>query len=236
MAASSLLAWLNNPISLGYGQGDISLGGNHLVDIKTPVGTSITAPASGTITDYSYKPWGGQVTWKLDTPINGVPYAFIIHLDSLNPNLSVGQHINAGDVLGLSGGQNSGGTHPESSTWSSQPQTGFGLSNGPVYGIGAGWNTDPLGFPQLDPTAYIMNLKAGASPYSSSGTPNTSSSPPPVSGTQYFNNLGQKVGLFVLAIVVIGIGAYILFTKQINNFVGKSVEKGESAAKVALVA
>jgi hypothetical protein len=213
-----IVDWIvNNPISLGYGQGDIALGGNHLVDIKTPFHTTITAPASGTITNYQLEPWGGQVTWKLDQPINGVPYAFIIHLDQLNPNLGIGQHINAGDVLGLSGGQNSGGTNPETSYWSSQPQTGFGLSNGPIYGTGAGWVQNPLGFPQLDPTNYISSLKSGGMPNSSFSLVTGSSTPPPVTGTAYFNNLGQKVGIFLIAITLIGVGAYILFYKQINS-------------------
>lgn len=213
-----LFDWLtNNPVALGYGQGDVNLGGNHLVDIRTPFHTPITALASGTITQIGYKPWGGQLTYKLDQPINGVPYAFYIHLDQLNPNLAVGQHINAGDLIGLSGGQNTGGYSPEASTWSSQPQTGFGLSNGPVFGVGNGWNTNPLGFPQLDPTSYLMNLKNGGTPNNTQGA--TNNSPFSLSGG------GQKIGLFLIGLTIFILGFYLLLSKQINK-----------AAKVAVKA
>lgn len=224
------MAWYNNPITIPYGAGDPQLGGNHLVDIGTPFGTQIQSIVSGTITNYEYTPWGGQITMKLDNPINGVPYAFYIHLDSLNPNIGVGQHINVGDLIGISGGQNSGGTHPETTFYSTQPQTGFGLSHGPVFGSGDGWVQFPLQHPELNPTAFLNSIRAGQSPLfgGTSGfmTSNLTSvvSQAAQPGTQFFSQLGQKLGLILFALVLIVVGFTLVFSKQLDGYFNKSKE------------
>lgn len=166
-------AWYGNDVALPFGEGDANLGGNHGVDFKTPFHTRITAIMQGMVSDVRYTPWGGQVTVKLDNPINGVPYAALVHLDEINTNLHVGQHISFGDFIGLSGGQNSGGSHPVASIWSSQPQTGFFLSYGPAYGYGSGWNEgNPLwAHPELNPTSYLNAIRTGNT--SVSGMSNT---------------------------------------------------------------
>lgn len=83
--------------------------GYHNTDVGTPVDTPITAPLSGTISALGYYDWGGQITIKVDNPsaISGHKYEFVIHLDAINPNLSIGQHVAQGDFLGYSGGQTS---------------------------------------------------------------------------------------------------------------------------------
>ncbi len=48
--------------------------------------------------------YGLTVTCKLDTPHNGVPYMYNIHLAAIEPSIQIGKHINAGNVIGYSGG------------------------------------------------------------------------------------------------------------------------------------
>src|SRR5579862_8320498 len=84
-------------------------------DVGTPIDTVLTAPTSGTITYLGYPLWGGQITYKEDNPTDpNNPYVFLIHLDALNPNLVVGQHIAAGTMIGYSGGQYPGQFAPSS--------------------------------------------------------------------------------------------------------------------------
>lgn len=80
----------------------------HNTDVGTPPETPLTAPLSGTVTDIGYFDWGGQVTVKVDDPKQNAGYKdyFLIHLDAINPYLQTGQHVNAGDFLGYSGGEN----------------------------------------------------------------------------------------------------------------------------------
>lgn len=91
---------------LGYGNPPSTYNNT---DVETPPDTPITAPLAGTITQGGYFDWGGQWTIKVDNPsaINGHRDYFVIHLDALNPNLKVGQHIEQGTFLGYSGGETS---------------------------------------------------------------------------------------------------------------------------------
>jgi hypothetical protein len=79
----------------------------HNTDVGTPVDTPLTAPLSGRITADSYQAWGGQLTVQADDPsqIGGHSHYFLIHLDAINPDLAIGQHVSQGDFLGYSGGQ-----------------------------------------------------------------------------------------------------------------------------------
>lgn len=76
-------------------------------NVGTPVDTPLSFPLGGTITTLGYPAWGGQITWKVDNPavIGGHQYAFMIHLDAINPALQVGQTVTAGTFAGYSGGQ-----------------------------------------------------------------------------------------------------------------------------------
>lgn len=160
------MQWYQYPINVPYGNPgyDAGLGGSHDLDVKTPLGTQITALLSGTISDISSPSWGEQVGIKLDNPFNGVPYMSYLHLGAVNPSLHVGQHVNAGDFIGLSGGA----TVPEtvngvplfvdSPYMSSGPQTGVAFMEGPVYGSGTGWDSIT---PALDPTSLIQGAASG---------------------------------------------------------------------------
>lgn len=97
-------------------------------DIETPYNTPITAVVPGTVVSQYYDPGGGQVVVQADDPsgLNNIPYYWFAHLDLIQ--VTQGQHVNVGDILGLSGGQNTGGQHPAASNYSSGPHAEFGLS------------------------------------------------------------------------------------------------------------
>src|SRR5207248_205005 len=68
-----------------------------------------------------YQAWGGEVFEK---PDKGGPEEYVFHLDQIN--VKPGQHVKAGQIIGLSGGQTSGGSHPTSPQYSTGPHIHFG--------------------------------------------------------------------------------------------------------------
>lgn len=165
-------AWYMYGEGLTFGQGDAGIGGEHGIDILDPPDTPITFLVGGTISDISNPVgYGMRVTWKMDQSYRGIPYAYQIHLDAVNPGLSVGKHVNAGDLMGWSGGENSTaqlqgasnptGTHTiDSAYMSSGPHTEFGFSYGPVYGQGVGFS-DIHAHPELNPMTFMDSVRAG---------------------------------------------------------------------------
>lgn len=115
----------------------------HNTNVGTPVDTPLSFPLGGTITKLGYQPWGGQITWQVDNPsiIGGHKYAFMIHLDAINPNLAEGQTVTAGTFAGYSGGQldNSGLPslpagyvhHATSPSHSTGPHLDIGVTDSP---------------------------------------------------------------------------------------------------------
>ncbi len=88
-----------------FKQGDAGIGGEHGADFRTPLFTPITALLPGTISGIQLGCGYCQaVTWELDTPHNGVPYMYNIHLAAIAPGIQKGRHIDAGTVIGYSGG------------------------------------------------------------------------------------------------------------------------------------
>lgn len=165
--------WYEYPIGLTFGMSDGSIGFEHGADFEVPLDTPITALLPGTVTDISAPAWGRQITWKLDVPYNGVPYMYNIHLDAVNPAIQVGTHLNAGDLIGWSGGANSAaqvGNHSnptgqhyfDSPTMSSGPHTEVGFSFGPQYGSGTGFASSPV--PALNPVPFLDAVRSGQIP------------------------------------------------------------------------
>jgi hypothetical protein len=162
--------WYEFDYTLLFGEGDSAIGGEHGTDFDTPIDTPITFLLSGTITNISRPSWGLQVTWKLDTPYLGtIPYAYQIHLDAINPDLQVGSHVKAGDLLGWSGGaisndQIGSATNPtethflDSSEMSGGPHVEFGFCYGPVYGEGTGF-VRPSEHPELNPKPFLDAIR-----------------------------------------------------------------------------
>lgn len=97
-------------------------------DIPVPFHTPITAIFPGTIYNEYVDASGATAIIQADNPtdLKGVPYYYYAHLDTFN--VSTGQHVNPGDVVGLSGGQLTGGQHPASTQFSTGPHIMLGES------------------------------------------------------------------------------------------------------------
>ncbi len=126
-ASQPNFGWTQYPTSHGYittYQGPNTDTPHYANDIATPFHTPITALLSGTIIQADYAPWGGELFIR--TPSGQTYYYY--HLDLLY--VQAGQSVVAGQTVGLSGGQNSGGLHPVSTQWSTGPHTHVGWFTG----------------------------------------------------------------------------------------------------------
>lgn len=99
------IQWYEYDYGLTFQEGDSGIGGEHGADFLTPLFTPITALLPGTISGIQTGCGFCEcITWKLDTPYNGVSHMYNIHLAAIAPGIQVGVHINAGTVIGYSGG------------------------------------------------------------------------------------------------------------------------------------
>lgn len=101
------------------------------VDIPMPQDTPITAIFPGTISKQYVDQSGGVEIIQADNPsqLQGIPYYYFAHLDQFTA--SQGQHVVPGQEIGLSGGQNAGGTYNASPNTSSGPHIMLGESKTP---------------------------------------------------------------------------------------------------------
>lgn len=97
-----------------------------------PTGTPVTAVWSGVVTKRYYDAGGGQVIIKIDdtSKSRGTEYYNFRHLDEISTGIQIGTRVKPGDIIGQSGGQNSGGNHPAATNYSSGPHLGVGVSHG----------------------------------------------------------------------------------------------------------
>lgn len=234
-----LYDWLGYGISHGFYSSGISgvADSPHFAnDIGTPYHTPITALFPGTVvSERTGLGWGTEIFIKPDN--TNLPEYYYYHLDTLQP--SIGQHLNAGDVIGLSGGQNSGGQNPSTPQFSSGPHTHIGFFDSFVTmrnNFGSA-ETVPYG---PDITPYITALSKGASisAIQPVNTPVNQTSKPgiPVGTQSFFVGIGQKIGLIVVALTLLAVGALFLFEKQVKAGYGKIKGGAETAAKVAVLA
>jgi hypothetical protein len=192
-------------------------------NIQIPANYPVTALLSGTVSgvnapDGSIPEYGSVVTIKLDKPINQVAtHTAYLHLAS--STVGVGQHVNAGDLIGYNGSQNAAG--------SEKVPLGFALYNGDYYGYGPSWN-QYLGSSALNPVG-VLNAAANGQVIQSNqnGQVMQNSSTAPVANLKGF---GIKAGMFVVAIALVGFGAYLTFEKQIAGLTHKAIEVGKVAA------
>lgn len=214
-----MTAWFNYPITHGYYPNYIASIWDtpHFADdLAMPMDTPITAFKSGVVAQEDYavwggKPGGGEVFIK---PDDGSDEYYFYHLDNIN--VKTGQHVGAGDTVGLSGGQNVGGSHPVDPEWSSGPHLHVGyFTNFTNTQIGS----RPYG---PDITGEINLLKAGGIAPPTSTTSATAST----SGGINFAQGGVKIGIFVLALVIILGGAYFVFEPQIKETMGRMLGHG----------
>jgi len=151
-----MAGWTSFPITQGYNPPT-----EYGVDIGTPFHTPITNLYSGKVVQEDYAPWGGEVGIQTNLPGVGTVTEYFQHLDQIASNIIVGAQVSVGQLIGLSGGQNVGGSHPVSTQYSSGPHTEFGFD--------ASW-ISPSG-PNFDPTQYLSGTGGSSS---SSGGSNTS--------------------------------------------------------------
>lgn len=119
------------------------------IDIGTPMHTAINALVGGVVVGAGYYPGGGVVS--TETIINGkTQVVYYQHLDLIAGTIVVGNRINAGDYIGLSGGQIAGGYHPSSTKYSTGAHMEIGI-NPPYGGL---WNPHHIG-PNYDPLPFI---------------------------------------------------------------------------------
>src|SRR5260221_1564124 len=117
--------WFDYPITHGYIPGYQGPGTDtphYAYDLGTPFHTELTAPLAGTVKQADFAPWGGEVFVQPDN--KSVPEYYMYHLDT--EVVHAGQHVAAGQELGLSGGQTSGGSHPAQPRYSTGPHTHVG--------------------------------------------------------------------------------------------------------------
>lgn len=141
---------INNPYNPANGEMGI--------DTPTTFHTSITSLTSGHVIrafygtdinpDYGY---GGVVLVAAVLPGHpGAQAVYYQHLDQID--VKAGDVITVGQHLGLSGGQTSGGEHPNTPRFSSGPHTEVGV-NSPYYAAQGG-----APGPNFDPTPWLSNL------------------------------------------------------------------------------
>ncbi len=94
-------------------------------DIGTPFHTPVTALAPGRVQSVSTGGYGARVDIALGS--GGGIVEYYQHLDQVAPGLNVGSQVTAGQLLGLSGGQLSGGNLPNSPYNSTGPHIEVGL-------------------------------------------------------------------------------------------------------------
>lgn len=151
-------AWYQYPTTQPYGKN-----GEDGIDIGTPFHTPITALFGGTVRWAGRTQWacgssGGQVVIVCNIPGRGVFSSYYLHLDSVS--VTVNDTVKQGQVIGLSGGQTSGGQWPVINC----PSRGITYSTGPhtEFGFNAPWVSGP-GY-KMDPTPYITAARNGSLP------------------------------------------------------------------------
>lgn len=135
-------------------------------DIGTPFHTPITALAPGRVSSVSRGGFGERVDITLAS--GGGIVEYYQHLDQIAPGLNVGSQVTAGQLLGLSGGQLSGGANPNSPLNSTGPHIEFGIIGprgialNPAQTVAAGPDAPPgIGSAGPPPGAPGSNAQAG---------------------------------------------------------------------------
>lgn len=177
-------AWYCGSRGESYGQ---SFNGNteHGNDIDAAFHTPVTNVFAGTVTDASYHAWGGQVGVLTTVPGLGKVIEYIQHLDFINPNITVGSTVTAGESLGLSGGQLGYGLHPNSPADSSGPHLEWGFDAPWVSGLQPGM---PV-FPNTNSNSLLTALRAGQVDGNSGSGPDPTTCPPYCLGFNFKNPL-----------------------------------------------
>lgn len=170
----------------------------HNTNVGTPADTPLSFPLGGTITKLGYPAWGGQITWQVDNPsiIGGHKYAFMIHLDAINPNLVEGQKVSAGTFAGYSGGQNDNTGLPSLPAGYIHHTTSPLHSTGPHLDIGVTDSPDgSLTVSKQWGDALVLYARSNKIPVSTITTTSTNSSNIPQAIRDTLNNVPGLLGI-----------------------------------------
>jgi hypothetical protein len=133
--------WYDFPITQAHG------GAEQGVDYGVPFHTPLTALLPGVVSRIlTGIGWGAEV--DVSTVYQGRPVTeSFLHVDQ--PAVQVGQQLSVGSLIGLSGGQTSGGTNNDWAPFSTGPHTEFDLFQG------GPWQNP------LDPTSFVASFASG---------------------------------------------------------------------------
>ena len=165
-----LKAWLSD-ISQKFG-----VNGETGIDIGThgKIDVPVYAVTAGKVIGAGYYGGGGVVSEQSNINyggINGPASIYYQHLDEVLAK--VGEVVSPGQLIGLSGGQLSGGHHPSSRLYSTGPHIEIGI-NAP-YGKANQSIWSPLG-PNVNPLGFFQALASGNTNVIGTGNGDTSGS------------------------------------------------------------
>ncbi len=172
-------AWYDYPTTQGYHPPK-----EWGIDIGTPFGTPMTALYAGIVNFAGRTCWGqncsngssgGEVSIVCNVPGLGTMTSYYLHLDRLAPGIISGAAVGAGQLIGYSGGQLSGGNWPvvnaNGNVYSDGPHTEFGF-NAP-WVAGPGTNVDPTFAINQARSGQLGLPTNGYSPEGSTSAPST---------------------------------------------------------------
>ena len=190
-------------------------------NILTPPGYPITSLFNGTVTNVQWTSWGQTVvTIKMDTPLNTLAtHQFFEHMH--DSTVSVGQHVNAGDLIGHANYTGEGAN------------LGYGFYSGDVFGSGSAWDTlqqdlAPGGAGLLNPVAVLNSFKSSGGNTvppgivaAIQGQPGNAQSSDPLCNTPVIGGVlcwlriavvswALHIAFFILGIILIIIGFIVL--------------------------
>lgn len=152
--ASDSSSWWCYPVTQAYGvpEANLGVGGTHSgIDLGTPLGTKITAIEPGTIVAAGPQKWGGDVLEAVQSGGQTI-YQQFLHLEEIN--VKPGQSVNAGDLLGLTGGTSTASPIPTYAPYSSGPHIHFAEYS---TGLPEQWGISN----SIDPSQLISQLGKG---------------------------------------------------------------------------
>lgn len=139
-------------------------------DIGTPYGTPVTALQGGTVSAMTSGGFGDRI----DINAGGSTVEYYQHLDAFAPGLHVGSQITAGELLGSSGGQLTGGQHPNSPLDSTGPHIEVGetiggravnpselIAAGPQGALAGDVASSPGSGAGINPLGWLQNFIVG---------------------------------------------------------------------------
>jgi hypothetical protein len=187
--------WYDYAIGRTHDAADNAAGGELGVDLSTPQNTPITTPWSGVVTYAgSNASTGGIVKIASNLPGVGQLGEYFLHLNALA--VHPGDTVQAGQVVGLSGG-----TQPGAGGW---PHVEYGLFQdvakygGQYWGFTTGSTLDPTGF------INSLHTSGGVDPSILGGLAGTSALPTQVSGGQTVSQATTGIGSGVVQVIIPG--------------------------------